>query len=88
MAQIGQAYLTPVTSCCWMVRSIDVTPINSHCCAKASFLPTSTSTLSRTTKKADAPPTCQPGEHLASEVVVGSVFTIYRCVRCGEEEWL
>lgn len=31
---------------------------------------------------------CQPGDCLCIDVIVGSVFTIYRCVRCGAEEWL
>lgn len=31
---------------------------------------------------------CKPGECLCIEVIVGNVFTIYRCVICGQEEWL
>lgn len=33
-------------------------------------------------------PDCKPGECLCTDVTVGSVFTVYRCVRCGGEEWL
>lgn len=31
---------------------------------------------------------CKPGECMCTEVIVGNVFTIYRCVICGQEEWL
>jgi hypothetical protein len=33
-------------------------------------------------------PRCPPGECLCLEVIVGNVFTIYRCIKCGAEEWL
>jgi hypothetical protein len=33
-------------------------------------------------------PKCDPGKCLCTSVVHGSVFIIYRCVRCGAEEWL
>jgi hypothetical protein len=31
---------------------------------------------------------CPPGECMCTEIILGNVFTIYRCVRCGAEEWL
>lgn len=31
---------------------------------------------------------CQPGGCICTVVIHGNVFTIYRCVVCGEEEWL
>jgi hypothetical protein len=31
---------------------------------------------------------CQPGQCLCLDIIVGNVFTIYRCVICGQEEWL
>lgn len=33
-------------------------------------------------------PKCARGECMCTDVIVGSVFTVYRCVRCGAEEWL
>lgn len=31
---------------------------------------------------------CKPGECMCIDVIHGNVFTIYRCVICGKEEWL
>jgi len=31
---------------------------------------------------------CAPGECVCTIVIVGSIFTIYRCKECGKEEWL
>ncbi|RWD00144.1 MAG: hypothetical protein EOS58_30655 [Mesorhizobium sp.] len=33
-------------------------------------------------------PKCEPGECMCTDVTAGNVFTVYRCVRCGAEEWL
>jgi hypothetical protein len=39
-------------------------------------------------EKESAERQCKPGECVCTEVIVGSVFTVYRCKLCGAEEWL
>lgn len=31
---------------------------------------------------------CPPGKCMCTDVVLGNVFIIYRCIQCGAEEWL
>lgn len=33
-------------------------------------------------------PKCPAGECLCTDVTLGNVFMVYRCTRCGFEEWL
>ena len=34
------------------------------------------------------PKRCPKGECVCTIVIVGTVFTVYRCEKCGAEEWL
>lgn len=33
-------------------------------------------------------PPCKPGKCCCCIVIHGTVFNVYRCCKCGQEEWL
>lgn len=46
-------------------------------------------TASRKPKPPPPKPKCPPGECVCLDVTFGNAgFWVYRCVRCGTEEWL